>query len=138
MSRVFWRGIAVAALVASLSGQVWAQMSTGAIAGTVSDNSGAVLPGVTVALTGARLIAGTQTVVTDQTGTYRFDRLPPGSYDVKFEIAGFRSVDRRDIAIDAAFTATVNVQMSLGGLPRPSRSAASPRRSTPRPRCSRR
>ena len=116
MSRVVWRGIVVTALVGCLSGQAWAQLSTGAIAGTVTDNTGAVLPGATVTVSGARLIGGTQTVVTDQAGTYRFDRLPPGSYDVKFEIAGFRTVDRREIAIDAAFTATVNADMRVGAL----------------------
>ena len=55
MGRMFWRGLTIAALVAWLVGDAHAQMSTGAIAGTVTDNSGGVLPGVTISLTGARL-----------------------------------------------------------------------------------
>lgn len=116
MQGMLWRLFGMAVLFATLGGTAHAQMSTGAIAGTVSDNSGGVLPGVTVSLTGARLIGGAQTVVTDATGMYRFDRLPPGSYGIKFEIAGFRAIDRRAINVDAAFTARVNVQMSLGEL----------------------
>ena len=116
MQRVLWRVLGGAALVACLDGDAHAQMSTGAITGTVTDNSGGVLPGVSVSLSGARLIGGAQSVVTDPTGLYRFDRLPPGSYNVRFEIAGFKTIDRRAISLDAAFTATLNVQMSLGEL----------------------
>jgi len=71
----------------------WAQVQTaGSITGTVADASGAVLPGATVTLTGDKLIGGAQTQVSDATGGYRFDRLPPGSYVVKFELQGFRTV----------------------------------------------
>jgi hypothetical protein len=65
-----------------------AQVQTGSITGIVSDTSGAVLPGVTVSLSGEKLIGGTQTQVTDAGGNYRFDRLPPGDYTVKFELQG--------------------------------------------------
>jgi len=51
--------------------------TTGSITGTVSDPSGAVLPGVTVTLSGERLIGGPQTQVSDTNGVYRFDRLVP-------------------------------------------------------------
>ena len=66
-----------------------AQVNTGSITGSVSDTSGAVLPGVNVSLSGERLIGGEQLQVTDTSGSYRFDRLPPGSYRMKFELAGF-------------------------------------------------
>ena len=69
----------------------YAQVQTGSITGTVTDSSNAVLPGVTVTLSGERLIGGDQTVVTDASGTYRFDRLSPGAYTVKFELQGFKT-----------------------------------------------
>ena len=67
-----------------------AQVQTGSIAGVVTDQSSAVLPGVTVSLSGERLIGGAQAQTTDTTGAYRFDRLPPGTYTVRFELQGFR------------------------------------------------
>lgn len=114
MLRFIRRALQMMALIGCVVVEAQAQMSTGAIAGTVTDTGGGVLPGVTISLTGERLIGGAQTVVTDAAGKYRFDRLPPGSYDVKFELAGFGAVDRRGITLDAAFTATLNVQLSIG------------------------
>jgi hypothetical protein len=92
-----------------------AQQTTGAITGLVTDASGAVLPGVTITLTGERL-AAPQTQVSDATGAYRFDRLSPGTYGVKFELQGFRTVDRPDVRISAAFVATINGKMEVGSV----------------------
>ena len=93
-----------------------AQVQTGSISGTLTDTSGAVLPGVTVSLSGEKLIGGVQTLVTDSTGAYRFDRLPPGSYNVKFELQGFKPVDREGIAVNAAVVANVSVKLEVGTL----------------------
>lgn len=90
--------------------------TTGSITGTVTDASGAVLPGVTVTLSGDRLIGGPQTQVSDTNGTYRFDRLVPGTYGVKMELQGFRTVDRPDVRISAAFVATINGKLEVGSL----------------------
>ncbi|HET6959152.1 MAG TPA: carboxypeptidase-like regulatory domain-containing protein, partial [Vicinamibacterales bacterium] len=93
-----------------------AQVQTGSIAGVVTDTSNAVMPGVTVSVSGDKLIGGVQTQTTDSSGAYRFDRLPPGSYNVKFELQGFRSIDRNAIAISAAFVATVNAKLEVGNV----------------------
>ena len=93
-----------------------AQVQTGSITGIVSDASGAVLPGVTITLVGDRLIGGPQTQVSDTAGVYRFSRLSPGSYNVKFELQGFRSVERNNVIINAAFVATINGKMEVGSL----------------------
>jgi hypothetical protein len=90
--------------------------TTGSITGVVTDASGALLPGVTITLSGERLISGNQTQVSDATGTYRFDRLVPGTYGVKFELQGFRTVDRPDVRINAAFVATINGKMEVGSV----------------------
>jgi carboxypeptidase family protein/TonB-dependent receptor-like protein len=105
--------IAIGVLAAS---SVSAQVQTGSITGTVADSSGAVLPGASVSLTGDKLIGGVQTQTTDVSGTYRFDRLPPGDYRVKFELQGFKTVDRADIKISAAFVATVNAKLEVGSV----------------------
>src|SRR5262245_65132492 len=98
------------------AGAARAEVQAGSIVGSVSDGSGAVLPGVTATLTGARLIGGAQTVVTDATGSYRFDRLPPGDYTVKFELPGFRAVEHAAIRVNASFTATVNAKLEVGAV----------------------
>jgi len=90
--------------------------TTGSITGSVTDASGAILPGVSITLSGDRLIGGPQTQVSDTTGTYRFDRLVPGSYGIKFELQGFRTVERPDVRISAAFVATINGKMEVGAV----------------------
>ncbi len=109
------RRILIASLAVVLSAPLaHAQVQTGSITGTVTDASGAILPGVSITLTGDRLIGGPQTQVTDTSGTYRFDRLVPGSYNVKFELQGFRTVDRPNVIINASFVATINGKMEVG------------------------
>jgi hypothetical protein len=98
------------------AGPVHAQVQTGSIAGIVTDASSAVLPGVSVSVSGEKLIGGVQTQVTDAVGSYRFDRLPPGTYTVKFELQGFRTVQRADIIINAAFVAAVNAKLEVGSV----------------------
>ena len=106
-----------------------AQVQTGSIVGVATDPSNAVLPGVTVSLSGERLIGGVQTQVTDATGTYRFDRLPPGAYTVKFELPGFKTVTRDGIQISVAWASptTTMKPMGVGGGPS-GVAAASPER----------
>lgn len=112
------RRICVYASMALLLGPplAHAQGQTGSITGTVSDTSNAMLPGVNVTLTGERVIGGTLTQVTDTSGTYRFDRLSPGSYNVKFELQGFRTVERPNVAISAAFVATISAKLEVGSV----------------------
>ncbi len=60
-------------------GYTFAQETTGGIAGTVKDPSGASVPDATISVTASSLV-GTKTVQTDSSGYYRFANLPPGSY----------------------------------------------------------
>ena len=115
--RVLSRSFAFAWAVVMLGTAVaHAQVQTGSITGTVSDSSNAVLPGATVVLSGERIIGGTAIQVTDAGGTYRFDRLSPGSYSVKFELPGFKTVTNNDVRISAAFVATVNGKLEVGSV----------------------
>src|SRR5947207_969047 len=91
-------------------------LQSGSITGAVTDSSNAVLPGATVSLSGERLIGGVQTQTTDATGSYRFDRLPPGAYHLKFELQGFRTMERDDIRLNASFVATVNARLEVGSV----------------------
>jgi hypothetical protein len=89
--------------------------STGTIQGRVSDAQGAVLPGVTITATSPSAL-GTQTTITSETGNYRFPALPPGSYAVTYELAGFNTLKREGIQITLGFTANVNVELALATL----------------------
>src|SRR3989441_288518 len=87
-----------------------------AIAGVVKDESGAVLPGVTVEASSPALIEGSRSAVTDSAGTYKIADLRPGEYTVAFTLTGFRSVRREGITLPVTFTATVNAELSIGQL----------------------
>jgi len=113
LSRIALASIVVSCIYAS---DIHGQVATGSIVGSVTDDSGGVLPGVTVSLSGERLIGGVQVQVTDATGAVRFDRLPPGAYNVKAELPGFRTFEQRDIRISAAFVATINVRLAVGAV----------------------
>ena len=88
---------------------------TGTIRGVVTDESGAAMPGVTVALTSPALLVA-QSVVTDATGTYHFEQLPVGVYKVTFDLSGFRQYIRENVQITAGFSAELKVQMTIGSL----------------------
>jgi hypothetical protein len=89
-----------------------AQQQTGEIIGKVTDTSGGVLPGVTVTLTAPHLLQPL-TAVTSDSGTYQFPRLPIGTYTVKFELTGFKTVVNQDIFVTVGFTAQVNAQLGI-------------------------
>ena len=86
------------------------------IAGAVNDNTGGVLPGVTVEAASPALIEGSRLAVTDAQGRYAFTALRPGVYNVTFSLTGFTSVVREGIELTAGFTAPVNVELGVGAL----------------------
>jgi len=87
-----------------------------AIAGVVKDSSGAVLPGVTVEASSPALIEKTRIATTDASGQYKLIDLRSGSYTVTFTLSGFNAVRRDGIELPAAFTATVNAELTVGSL----------------------
>ncbi len=90
---------------------------TGAIGGTITDESGAVLPGVTVTLSStARTIGANQQTVSDDRGTYQFLRLQPGTYSVKGELQGFRATEQPGIVVSADQTARGDLRLGVGAL----------------------
>jgi hypothetical protein len=93
-----------------------AQAQDSAIAGIVTDDTGGVLPGVSVNVTSPVLIEGTRTVVTDGQGRYNVTQLRPGTYDVTFTLSGFSIVRREGITLTQGFTAPVNAQLKVGSL----------------------
>lgn len=88
-----------------------AQLTSSSIVGTVRDETGGVIPGVTVEVSSPALIEGTRTAITDQSGEYRVNDLRPGNYSITLSLEGFQTIRLRDVNIRAAFTATINEVM---------------------------
>jgi Carboxypeptidase regulatory-like domain/TonB dependent receptor-like, beta-barrel len=88
-----------------------AQRLTGIIRGTVTDEGGEPLPGVTVEVQSPALIGGIQTALTPASGTFLFPALPPGKYTVTFKMPGFQSVTRENIVVSVGKTATIDVAL---------------------------
>jgi hypothetical protein len=86
------------------------------ITGTVRDDSGAVLPGVTVEAASPALIEQSKSAVTDATGQYRIVDLRPGTYVLTFTLPGFSTVRREGLQLTGTQTLTIAVDMRVGGV----------------------
>ena len=89
---------------------------TGSIVGRVTDESGAVLPGVTVTATSPALQIPQVIDVTDGQGDYRLTPLPIGTYRVVYTLTGFQTVRREDLRLTAGFIARVDVVLKVGAV----------------------
>ena len=115
--RNWWNVAAVAtlALVALFAvAPASAQEQVGAIVGTVSDASGAVLPGATVEAVsaGGTRLSGT----TNESGAYRFPRVPPGMYVVVGKLDGFNPAEVQDVKVSLGDTVTANITLEVGAV----------------------
>src|SRR5689334_11267951 len=97
-------------LFVALTLSVFAQAPTGVISGTVTDQSGAVIPSATVTVT-EKATGTVRTMTTNNAGLYSAPALLAGEYDVRAEAPGFRTVVRQ-ATVTAGNTTTVDVQMS--------------------------
>ena len=114
LQRVYGRGAYV--LVLLLLGGVstgWAGQGTGTISGTIADESGGVLPGVTVIVTNAG--GAVRSGVTDSRGRYDISSLPAGRYTVSGALPGFTS-DTISVSVGGGSTATANLMLTIAPL----------------------
>ena len=98
-----------------LTASIHAQRTTGDLQGVVKDASGAVLPGVSVSVTGPN-IPRAQTTTTTENGSYRIANLPPGTYTVAFELSGFKTVSLQGLRVSVGGTLEQNVGLEIGAL----------------------
>ena len=106
----------LAALACALLIPAAALAQTGAIAGAVTDETGGVLPGVTVEAASPALIEGVRATVTDGAGLYTIEALRPGTYTVTFTLPGFSTFVREGIELVSDFTANVDGTMTVGSI----------------------
>src|SRR5687767_6373058 len=102
------RVLLVAALVLTTASAALAQLAGGNITGTIQDDQGGILPGVTVTLQGVDI---TRAAVTDEGGAYRFLNLAPGSYKVTAALTGFSTIVRDGVVV--AVGANVDLPFTL-------------------------
>ena len=109
-SSKFWgRAVVVAALLLLVvGGTAFAQLQSGNLYGSVVDDKGAALPGVTVTLTGG---GAPQVQVTNAQGQFRFLGLPPGSNHLSAQLEGFSSVEYPNISIAVGRNTTIEVTL---------------------------
>ncbi|MEO6805410.1 MAG: TonB-dependent receptor [Edaphobacter sp.] len=93
-----------------MSGQV---AITGQIRGFATDVSGGALPNVSISATSPALMTPRRTT-TDVAGSYLFESLPPGTYELTYTLTGFKKGIRSNITITPGFTATVGLELAIG------------------------
>lgn len=86
---------------------------TGALTGTVTDPSGAVIAGATVTATDIGT-GQARTTTTDANGSYKFSLVNPGNYSVKFSAAGFKTVEVPSVTVNVTETAVLNHALEVG------------------------
>jgi hypothetical protein len=111
--RIITMTIALVAVSATLFAQT---VRSGSIGGTITDESGAALPGVSVTLTSPALQAPQLVKVSEARGEYNFPDLPPGTYKVTYELGGFATLVRDEIRLTTAFAARVDAVLKVASL----------------------
>ncbi len=96
-------------------GDVIAQSASATLTGLVKDTSGAVLPGATIT---ARNVATNEirTTVSNTEGIYRLTGVPRGTYEVKAEVQGFKTVAQSDVLLTVGDTVRADFELSVGEL----------------------
>ncbi len=90
--------------------------TTGNIRGTVTDETGAVLPGATITIFSDQIMGGSRTDVTNERGVYRFPSLSVGDYVVEIALGGFETYRVEGVAVSIGDTASVNASLRLATL----------------------
>ena len=93
----------------------FAQFERSRVAGTVKDQQGGVMPGVTVTATN-QATNQAEVTVTDEAGFYILNQLQPGQYTVSAELQGFKKSSRTGVQLDAAGSITMDLTLETGDL----------------------
>jgi len=112
---LFLLGTMVLLFSFSLVAAAAAQIGDGSLRGTVSDEQGLALPGVTVTATSPELL-NPRTAVTDGNGNYRLANLPPGTYTLSGELEGFSVYKQEGVILRAGANFQVDMALAIGAV----------------------
>src|SRR5262249_53013452 len=101
------------AMTLFLSAAVQAQKITGSLRGDITDPSAAIMSGATVTIRN-QATATSRSTITDEHGSYAFEFLTPGTYDVTVEHTGFKRKVLQRITVDANKVVQVTAVMEVG------------------------
>jgi hypothetical protein len=113
MTRSFLASLIVASVL--VADAAFGQTGDGSLRGYVKDEQGGILPGVTVTGTSPALLAPV-VAITDSSGYYRLNNLPPGTFAINAELSGFATHRREGIVMRAGLTFSVDIEMKVGAL----------------------
>jgi Carboxypeptidase regulatory-like domain len=113
--RIPLTGVALLVCLAGVPGSAGAQSGTATLFGQVKDAQDADVPGATVTLTHVGTSA-TRTMVTGESGSYRFPALQPGEYSLKVEMDGFRTAVQHRIVLSVDTSTQVDVPLLVGSI----------------------
>lgn len=104
-------------LLMVLPSVAFASVTKGAIKGSTVDEGGLPIPGVLISITSDNLM-GVRQSETDDEGRFRFVELPPGTYEVKAEMAAFATYRNTSVPVNVGRTAIINIEMQMdsGGM----------------------
>src|SRR5438876_2829111 len=112
MRRIFV-SVSLLWLVVSISCNAFAQTGNASLGGGVSDKTKALIPGVTIKATDLNTGVVTSTITND-TGSYNFPTLLPGTYKVSAELTGFKSVVNNNVPLGVSSQVRLNFTLELG------------------------
>src|SRR5712691_10057631 len=92
------------------------QVLRGSVVGTIKDETGSTLPGVTITVTSPALQVPQIVKLSDERGEYQVPDLPAGTYRVTFELTGFGTLVREGIVLTTGFAARVDAVMKVATL----------------------
>lgn len=110
-----WLGLAVAIVCLSFSVSTQAQITRGSVAGSVNDQSGAVVAGAEVKAVSPNTNTS-RSATTDESGFYRIGALDPGTYVVIVEKTGFTKAENREVIVRAATETPFSIQLAVGNV----------------------
>src|SRR5215813_3426926 len=105
--------IVMCVLLMLLAGMSYGQTIGASVQGTISDATGAVLPGANVAIKNSATGASLE-FVTDERGRYLAPVVQPGEYEIQVSLAGFQSLTRRGVRLAVGQSAVVDVKLDVG------------------------
>jgi Carboxypeptidase regulatory-like domain len=106
-----WMGLALGVLFLCLP--AFSQLNLGSIAGSVTDSSGAVIAGAKVTVTDVQR-GVSRTLTTDTSGSYSAPSLTPGTYSVRAEFQGFRTLNRAGVTVGVGQAVRVDISLQPG------------------------
>src|SRR5437899_1154536 len=110
-----WFVLLIVALCLGVASASGAQIATGNIYGTVTDQQGGVLPGATVSVVAKSIGGAPRTTVSDAGGQFRFLNLDNATYTVTVELPGFAK-QSRDVIVNTGVNVDIPFTLTVGGL----------------------